>query len=89
LLESELLHLKRENFVDPFCETFLFGKREGEEGRSDDIPMDGIEGRGKGPFVMFAEVDVLSLTCIEASDLRGNVVSEGGSRDGQGDLAGG
>jgi hypothetical protein len=67
--------LEGENFVDPLREAFLFGKGEREEGCSDDVPVYGVEGRGKGPFVVFAEVDSLGLACVQMPDLQGDVVA--------------
>ena len=64
LLELELLSLEREHFVDPFHETFLLCKQEGEESRPDNVPVDSIEERGKHPQVVLAEIDALFLAGI-------------------------
>jgi hypothetical protein len=48
-LEAELLDLEREYFINPFGETFLLSKHEGEKSRPEDVPVDCIEDRGKHP----------------------------------------
>jgi hypothetical protein len=64
LVKSKLLNLKRKNFVDPFGESFLLCKGEGEEGQTEDVPVDGIEESRECPRVVLAEIDVLFLECI-------------------------